>query len=77
MENSTEYIGYIASAVVLLSFLMRKMSTLRIVNTIGCAFFILYGFLLDSIPVIITNVAIVIINVYYLSRKNKITNESI
>lgn len=77
MENSTEYIGYIASAIVLLSFLMRKMIYLRIVNTIGCAFFILYGILLGSIPVIITNVAIVIINIYYLTRTKKEVNESI
>jgi uncharacterized protein with PQ loop repeat len=71
MEQYTDYIGYIASGVVLLSFLMRKMLFLRIVNTIGCIFFIVYGILLGQAPIIITNAAIVLINIYYLSKSNK------
>jgi len=71
MEELTDYIGYIASGVVLLSFLMRKMIFLRIVNTIGCVFFIVYGILLGEAPIIITNAAIVLINIYYLSKSNK------
>ena len=61
-----EWIGYLASFFVLMSFLMRNITTLRYVNTIGCMFFVAYGFLLDSWPVIITNVAIVLVNFYYL-----------
>ena len=61
-----EWIGYLASLFVLMSFLMRNITTLRYVNTIGCMFFVAYGFLLDSWPVIITNVAIVLVNFYYL-----------
>jgi uncharacterized protein with PQ loop repeat len=71
MEQYTDYIGYIASGVVLLSFLMRKMLFLRIVNTIGCVFFIVYGILLGQAPIIITNAAIVLINIYYLSKSKK------
>jgi uncharacterized protein with PQ loop repeat len=70
MYQYTEYIGYVASAIVLLSFLMGRIFYLRIINTIGCTFFILYGFLLDSKPIIITNAAIVLINIFYLN-KNK------
>ncbi len=70
MEN-TEYIGYVASGIVLLSFLMRKMFFLRVVNTVGCVFFIVYGMMLGSIPIILTNTAIVLINVYYLTKRNK------
>lgn len=61
-----EWTGYVASVFVLLSFLMRNIVTLRYVNTIGCLFFIAYGFMLDSWPVIITNMAIVLVNFYYL-----------
>ena len=75
MEQYTDYIGYIASGVVLLSFLMRNMLYLRIVNTIGCAFFIVYGILLAQAPIIITNAAIVLINIYYLSRIRKEANQ--
>ncbi len=70
----TEIIGYIASFTVLISFLMKNIKTLRIINTIGCSFFVAYGILLNnSIPIIFTNTAIIGINVYYLSKmKNKL-----
>lgn len=70
--STTEIIGYLASLAVLLSFLMKNMKTLRIVNTIACTIFIVYGILLAySIPIILTNAAIVIINLYYLLFKEK------
>lgn len=66
-----EYIGYAASLFVLGSFLMRNIVALRYVNTVGCLFFVAYGILLDSWPVIITNVAIVLVNFYYLFINKK------
>lgn len=67
----TEIVGYIASAVVLISFLMKNIVKLRIINTIGCLIFIAYGVLLNfSIPIIITNSVIVGINVYFLVKAN-------
>jgi len=70
MQYYTDYIGYLASSLVLVSFLMKKITYLRVINTVGCVFFIVYGTLLASVPVVITNVAIVIINIYYLTRKS-------
>lgn len=68
----TEIIGYLASLGVLLSFLMKNIRTLRIVNTIACTIFIVYGVLLAySIPIILTNGAIVMINLYYLFFKER------
>ena len=74
MEFGTEtldLVGYAASAVVLLSFFMKNINTLRIVNSLGCAIFILYGFLFDTvnIPIIITNLGILLVNGYYLFLK--------
>lgn len=66
IHQYTEYFGYAASAGVLISFLMRDIKWLRIVNSVGCIFFIIYGTLLESWPVVVTNVAIVLINLYYL-----------
>jgi hypothetical protein len=68
MEQLTEYSGYAASALVLVSFLMKDLLKLRIINSAGCLLFILYGILLGSVPVIVTNVAIVLINLFYLIR---------
>ena len=69
--NYIEIIGYLASAFVLLSFVMKEMTKLRIVNIVGCGFFIAYGVLLVSWPIIITNVAIVCVNVFYLAKGQK------
>jgi uncharacterized protein with PQ loop repeat len=69
--NYVELIGYAASALVLASFFMKNIRTLRIVNCFGCFFFIIYGVLLESIPIIITNVAILAVNIYYLFLKKE------
>lgn len=70
MDTYTEYVGYAASLFVLLSFVMKKMVTLRFVNIVGCSFFILYGFMLPGIswPIVVTNIAIVLVNSYYLIK---------
>lgn len=67
-----EWVGYSAMATVLISFLMKTMIRLRIVNALGCLLFAFYGCLLEpfSKPIIITNLAILAINIYYL-LKNK------
>ncbi len=71
MNVNTEYIGYLASLLVLVSFLMKNMVRLRWLNTLGCMVFIAYGLLLQSIPIIITNAAIVVINSFYLLKSRK------
>ncbi len=68
---TVEIIGYTGTLLVLTSFLMKDMKKLRIGNIIGSSTFILYGTLLHSIPIIITNVSIVLINAYYLIKENK------
>ena len=66
----TNIAGYAASGFVLLSFLMKDIIKLRIVNSVGCLFFVIYGVLLDiSWPIIITNTAIIGVNLYYLLLK--------
>ncbi len=67
--NTVEVVGYLASLFVLLSFFRKDIRQLRIVNSIGCALFVAYGVLLMSIPIIITNVAILLVNGYYLFIK--------
>lgn len=70
--NPTEIIGYLASLGVLISFMMKDMKWLRIINTIGCGLFILYGYMLHySFPIILTNMSIVGINMYFLVKKKK------
>ncbi|MFA7273695.1 MAG: uroporphyrinogen decarboxylase [Crocinitomicaceae bacterium] len=64
-----DFIGYLASALVLISFMMKDIKTLRWVNLLGCAIFIAWGILIERYPVIVTNVGIVLVNIYYLFFK--------
>tara|TARA_B110000967_G_C18416628_1_gene331859 strand:- start:225 stop:452 length:228 start_codon:yes stop_codon:yes gene_type:complete len=67
----TEIVGYLAMVVLLLSFLMKDMRRLRTLNSIACALFVVYGFLLPSWPIVISNAAIFCVNIYYLFLKKK------
>ena len=64
----TEFTGYVATFLVMLSFMMKDVTRLRIINAVGCATWIAYGVMLDSYPVIITNVGILAINSGHLLR---------
>ena len=66
-----DWIGYAAMATVLISFLMKSVNKLRIVNSFGCLLFVFYGIVLQPIskPIIITNIAIFCINIYYILKK--------
>lgn len=73
MISVTDWIGYAAMATVLISFLMKDVGKLRLVNSLGCLLFVVYGFMLVplSYPIIITNTAILFINLYYLFLKKR------
>lgn len=63
-----EWIGYIASAVVLVSLGLSSILRLRIVNLFGSALFCVYGFYIGALPVGIMNLIIVFFNLYYLQK---------
>ncbi|GAB5564090.1 MAG: hypothetical protein Wins2KO_11530 [Winogradskyella sp.] len=71
--TATEYVGYFASFMVLVSFTMKDVKKLRLVNMTGCILFIIYGFLMPTLriglPIIIANAAIFGVNLFYLLRK--------
>ncbi len=61
-----EWLGYLASIVVLISLFMSSLVRLRWINMIGAGLFTLYGFVIDAYPVAFVNAAIVVIDLYYL-----------
>ena len=64
-----EWIGYIASFIVLISLLMSSIKKLRWINLFGAILFGFYGFLIiKSIPTGFMNLGIVIIDAYYLIK---------
>jgi hypothetical protein len=71
MENLNlfDVLGYVGTAVVLLSFLNKNMTRMRIINGVGCTIFIIaYGIVKadPDMPVVITNASILLIHLYYL-----------
>lgn len=66
--NWLEWLGYLASLIVLISLLMSSIIRLRWINLLGSTLFSLYGFLLGALPVGLMNLGIAIINIYYLVK---------
>jgi uncharacterized protein with PQ loop repeat len=65
----TDWVGYLASLILMISFLMKNFNTFRIINSIGAIVFIIYGIMLAiSWPIIITNAFILGVNIYYLTK---------
>jgi len=62
----TEWIGYTASILVLISLSMSNIGRLRWFNLAGASTFAVYGYLIDAWPVTLMNTAIACVNVYYL-----------
>lgn len=48
---------------------MKNIVALRILSLIANAIYVVYGFQLDSIPIIISCTAVTIIHIYYLSKR--------
>lgn len=63
-----ELIGYVASALIVLSLMMQSLLRLRVINLVGAAIFTVYGLLIDAPPVWLVNGAIVVIDIWYLRR---------
>ncbi len=68
-ETLVEWTGYIAMFMLMISFLMKDIKKLRIINTIACLLFVVYGFMLHSYPIVISNAFISLVNLYYLLYK--------
>lgn len=66
---AVEAIGYAASALVVLSLTMRSILRLRLISLCGSATFLTYGVLIESTPIIITNLCIAGINVWFLRKE--------
>jgi hypothetical protein len=64
-----ELIGYLASALVVASLAMTSVVRLRIVSLVGSLVFVVYGALLPSVPIMLTNAAVAVLNVWFLRKE--------
>lgn len=67
--DGVELVGYLASALVVASLAMSSVVRLRIISLAGSIAFIVYGVLIESIPIIITNASIALLNIFFLRRE--------
>ena len=72
-----EIIGYVGSALVLLSFLMSSVLKLRIINSLGSLASLIYGLLVHTYPTVIMNAALLIINIVFIIKMSKSNDERI
>lgn len=70
MDTSITFqiIGYIGSALIIISMMMTKVRLLRILNIVGCVISFIYGLLILSYPVVILNFALIAINTFQLIK---------
>jgi hypothetical protein len=71
--NWTEWVGYLAAALVVISFLVSSnIRTVRLINMCGAIAFLAYGILLNmNLPIIIPNIFIISIQLFYLFIKKE------
>ena len=69
--NAVDVMGYIASALVAISLMMKNIVPLRIVNFSGCFLFTLYGIAISAWPVAVMNGFGCIVNIYHLIKIKK------
>jgi hypothetical protein len=67
--SPVELVGYLASALVVASLAMTSVVRLRVVSLVGSLVFALYGALLPSIPIILTNTAVALLNIWFLRKE--------
>ncbi len=70
MDTNTiiELVGYLGSALVLVSMLMTSVVKLRFINLTGSIIFSVYALIIRSYPTALMNIALAGINIFYLVR---------
>lgn len=66
-----EYVGYFASVIVMISFVMPSVLKLRWINLVGSFIFAIYAVFIKSYPTAVLNFAICVLNIYYLIKLSK------
>ncbi|HMU59705.1 MAG TPA: YgjV family protein, partial [Chitinophagaceae bacterium] len=68
IEIITQTFGYLASVLLAIALLVNSDVKFRWINSAGCVAFVVYGILLNSIPVALTNGILVVINMITLYK---------
>lgn len=80
IDFAKEWIGLLASFVLVISFFFKDINKFRIVNSVAALIWIAFGIDIESIAVIITNLFIICLNLKHLFAdlsKNKEVNKNL
>lgn len=64
-----EFLGVLASVFVLISFLFKQPTYIRVVNIFGALLFVIYGLLIGALSVWVLNGILIFIHLYFLFTK--------
>lgn len=66
-----EAIGIVGTIFVLISFLMKDIKMVRVINIIGAALFVVYGALIGALSTWLLNGILIIVHIIYLIKGYK------
>jgi hypothetical protein len=66
----SDYVGILAGVLILISFIFKSVTKIRITNIFAAITFIIYGVLLmpNGLPLIITNAILIVIHIVFLTK---------
>lgn len=67
--NTAELVGYVASALIVLSFAMSSVVKIRVISLVGSAVYVVYGLLISAFPIVLANGTIVVLHCIALWRE--------
>lgn len=69
--ETASYVGYAASFFIVLSFIMKDVRRIRVINLLGCICFVVYGIFSGMLwPVIIPNAILCFVQLFHLVKKD-------
>lgn len=68
MNEYMEIMAYCASIIVLISFMIKDIIFLRLLNTLGCVLFLIYSFYHERYPLIFLNFMVIVVNLIYIYK---------
>ncbi len=76
MNIYLEIFGYLGTALVLLSMMMTSMKRLRIFNIAGSVISMIYAIAMNTWPVVLLNLGLILINLFQLVREGRNEKEA-
>ena len=67
--NSFEFIGFAGTLFVLLSFLMKDLVKVRIINIIGAILFVVYGLCIGALSTWLLNGVLILVHCWFLIKQ--------